>query len=113
MNIFDYEKFQLIKRDSRELRTYLFSDNDINEWTKLIIIYNIYLFFSHFYVLYVFAEYFSNNNKSFNEDYKKIFMLFFILCNTQNNYRYFILNVSKIDVKLANSFYKNTNEYFI
>ena len=40
MNIEDITKYQLIKRDIRELKSYLFTDNDINNWNKLIVIYN-------------------------------------------------------------------------
>jgi hypothetical protein len=109
----NFEKLNLIKRDSRELKAYLFDENDINDWTKIIIIYNIYLFMVHYFIIYMFVDYFKYSQNSFNEDYRKIFMMFFILCNLQNTYKYFILNVSKIDYKLGTRFYKNTNEYFI
>jgi hypothetical protein len=109
----DLEKLQIIKRDVRTLRTYLFSNNNENDWMKLIIIYNIYIMISHMYILYTFADYFMYSKKTFQEDFKKIFILFFILCNAQNTYRYFILNVSKVNTQLADSLYKNTKEYFI
>jgi len=108
MNIEDITKYQLIKRDIRELKSYLFTDNDINNWNKLIVIYNFYLFFSHLYVLYVLVDVLSKSNQSFYDEYRKIFLMFFVLCNLQNTYRYFIINVSKINYNLANILYSNT-----
>ena len=113
MNIENITKYQLIKRDIRELKGYLFTENDINDWNKLIIIYNFYLFFSHLYVLYVLVDVLSKNQKSFNSEFRQIFLMFFVICNLQNNYRYFILNVSKINYNLASNLYSNTKEYFI
>lgn len=113
MNIEDIKKYQLIKRDIRELKGYLFTDNDINDWNKLIVIYNFYLFLSHLYVLYVLIDVLSISQNSFNSEYKQIFLMFFVLCNLQNTYRYFIMNVSKINYNLANNLYANTKEYFI
>ena len=113
MDMIDIQNFALLKRDVRALKAYLFTDNDINGWRKLIIIYNMYLLISHMYVLYKFAEYFSYSDKSFSEDFKKVFMLFFVICNLQNTYRYGILNVSKIDPFLANDMYKHSKEYFV
>jgi hypothetical protein len=109
----DFEKFQLIKRDCRELRSLLFGYNIINDWQKLIVIYNIYLFISHIYVLYMFTDYFGHSTNSFEDDFKKIFITFFVICNLQNTYRYFILNIAKLNYRLAKSMYNNTNEYFI
>jgi hypothetical protein len=113
MNIKNIEKYQLIRRDIRELKVYLFTDNDINDWNKLIVIYNFYLFLSHLYVLYVLVNVLSKSDKSFNSEYRQIFLMFFVLCNLQNTYRYFIMNTSKINYNLANNLYKNTKEYFI
>jgi hypothetical protein len=113
MNIENIRKYQLIKKDIGELKSYLFTDNDINDWNKLIVIYNFYLFFSHLYVLYVITDVLSKSQKSFNSEYKQIFLMFFVLCNLQNTYRYFIMNVSKINYNLANNLYSNTKEYFI
>jgi hypothetical protein len=109
----DFEKLYLIKRDARVLKEYLFNENDINNWMKLIVIYNIYLFMVHYFIIYMFVDYFQYSQNNFNDDYRKTFIMFFVLCNLQNTYKYFILNVSKIDYNLGYSFYKNTNEYFI
>jgi len=109
----DFEKLHLIKRDARVLKAYLFNENDINDWTKLIVIYNIYLFMLHYFIIYMFVDYFQYSQNNFNDDYRKTFIMFFVICNLQNTYKYFILNVSKIDYNLGNSIYKNTNEYFI
>jgi hypothetical protein len=103
----------LVKKDFRELRTYIFNENDINNWDKIIILYNFYLFFNHLYILYILFDYISHSKESFTNDFKSIYLFFFILCNLKNSYLYFILNVSKMDVNLGNSIYNNTKEYFI
>jgi len=104
----------LIKRDFRELRSYVFGENDINDWDRLIIIYNLYLFFNHLYILYALIDYISKDkNQSFLNQFKNIYLFFFILCNVRTSYFYFIYNVAKINKNLSDSFYKNTKEYFI
>ena len=55
----------------------------------------------------------NDNNTEFGHQFKNIYIFFFILCNLKNSYGYFILNVHKIDPKLANSFFKNTHHYFL
>jgi hypothetical protein len=106
-------KLQLIKRDVRDIKKYIFEDNDLNNWCKLIIVYNFYLFYSHMYILQQIAIYMMDSKNSFSDDFKKIYMFFFILCNLRSTYLYFILNVGKIDYNLSMRFYKNTKEYFI
>jgi hypothetical protein len=113
MNILNNNSFQLIRRDIRELKSYLFQDNDINDWDKIIVIYNFYLFYSHFYILYNLMNYINHNNTNLLDQYKSIYLFFFILCNIRNSYLYFILNVSKINNNLANSLYNNTKKYFL
>jgi hypothetical protein len=107
-------EFVLIKRDFRDLKIHLFSNNNINDWNKILIIYNLYLFFNHLYISYNLINIISNdNNTEFRHQFKNIYIFFFILCNLKNSYGYFILNVYKIDPKLANSFFKNTHHYFL
>jgi len=103
----------LIRNDFRELRGFLFEENNINDWDKIIVIYNIYLFFNHVYMLYYLLDNIMKNNISFTQQFKIIYLFFFLLCNLKNSYLYFILNVNKIDSKLANSLYHNTKKYFI
>ena len=46
---------ELIKRDIRALRNTLFGENDINDWSKIIILYNIFLMYNfaqlNFYIM--------------------------------------------------------------
>ena len=106
-------KLKLIKYDITVLKKHLFTNNDINDWYKLIIIYNFYLIVAHIYIMYSISIYMAHSTTSFNKDFMKTYLFFFIMCNLQSSYRYFIINVSKIDPLLANSLYGNTKEYFI
>lgn len=103
----------LIRNDFRTLRGFLFSENNVNDWDKIIVLYNIYLFFNHIYMLYYLLDTINKDKSSFIEQFKLIYLFFFLLCNLKNSYLYFILNVNRIDSKLANSFYHNTKEYFM
>jgi hypothetical protein len=103
----------LIKNDFRELRHFLFEDNNINDWDKIIVIYNMYLFFNHVYMLYYLLDNLMKDKSSFTTQFKTIYLFFFLLCNLKNSYLYFILNVNKIDNKLAHSLYTNTKQYFV
>lgn len=103
----------LIKQDFRELRGHLFTENNINDWDKIIILYNFYLFFNHLYILYILLDYIQHQNTSFIQQFKTIYLFFFILCNLRNSYLYFICNVSKINKELGNSMYNNTKQYFM
>jgi hypothetical protein len=113
MDTFNSNNFQLIKKDIGVLKQYIFKDNDINDWSKIIIIYNFYLIFNHLYFIYNFIEYMGKNNHNFILQFRNIYIFFYMLCNLKNSYLYFILNVYKIDKNLADSLYKNTKEYFI
>jgi hypothetical protein len=114
MDTFNYNNFQLIKRDIRTLKHYIIKDNDINDWNKIIIIYNFYLIFNHLYIAYYLIDHISkDNNNNFVVQFGNIYVFFFILCNLRNSYLYCILNISKIDKNLANSLYGNTKEYFV
>ena len=118
MNNTDYNaknNFQLIRQDFKELRIILFTENNVNDWNKIIIIYNLYLFFNHLYITYLLMEYISKDKtpKNFRNDFKDIYVFFFILCNLKNAYAYFIYNVSKVDPKLSLNILNHTKEYFI
>ncbi len=103
----------LVRNDIRQLRAYIFQENNINDWDKVIIMYNFYLFCNHLYILYNLFSYITLDKKaSFSQQFKHIYMFFFILCNLKNSYMYFILNVSKIDMALANNLYAHTKDYF-
>ena len=104
--------FQLVKRDLRQLKSHIFNQNKINDWDKIIILYNFYLFFSHAYISYYLLDIVTKKNNNIKEDFKSIFLFFFILCNLRTSYLYFILNIRKIDVNLSESLYKNTKQYF-
>lgn len=114
MNLVDNQNFQLIKRDFRELKKDLFQENNINDWDKIIIIYNIYLFYSQIFILYKMLDFISKDtNDDFVNNFKNIYIFFYILCCVKNLYANFIYNVSKINLPLAISFLKNTHKYFI
>jgi hypothetical protein len=103
----------LIRNDFRELRGFLFSENNVNDWDKIIVLYNMYLFFNHVYMLYYLLDTITKDNGSFTQQFKSVYLFFFLLCNLKNSYLYFILNVNRIDSKLATSFYHNTKTYFM
>ena len=107
--------FQLIRQDFKELKIILFTENNVNDWNKIIIIYNLYLFFNHLYITYLLMDYISKDKtpKNFSNDFKNIYVFFFILCNLKNAYAYFIYNVSKVDPKLSLNILNHTKEYFI
>jgi len=115
MDIISNNKFQLIRSDVKSLKIHLFGDNNINDWNKIIIIYNLYLFFNNLYISYLLIDYISkdNSNSNLSKDFKNIYVFFFILCSLKSSYLYLIYNTSKIDPNLANSLYNNTKEYFI
>jgi hypothetical protein len=103
----------LIQNDFRALKGYIVADNDVNNWDKIIILYNIYLFFNHVQMIYYLMDYIQNDKLSFGEQFKTVYLFFFLLCNLRNSYMYFILNVSNIDKNLGDSFYNNTSQYFM
>ncbi len=104
----------LVRDDIRQLKQYIFQDNDINNWDKVIILYNFYLFYNHLYILYSLFNYINHDKStSFSKQFKHIYMFFFILCNLKNSYMYFILNVSKINLALGNNLYEHTKQYFM
>jgi hypothetical protein len=114
MNSLDSNNFQLIKRDFRELRENLFGENKINDWDKIVIIYIMSIFFNNLYVLYNLIDIVSkDNNSSFQNQFKNIYILFFITCSVRSSYGYFLNNVMKINPKLGHSIFNNTHKYFV
>jgi len=114
MNIVKNSNFRLIRADFKVLKGDLFDDNSINEWNKIIIVYNLYLFFNNLFILYSLINIISNDKSTkFEDQFKNVYLLFFIMCSIKNSYAYFILNVSKINPDLAYSFFKNSHKYFI
>lgn len=105
-------KFQLIKRDVRILQKYISDNNDINNWRKIILIYNIYLLYNYLQINYYLINILSASNKPFKDEFKSIFLFFYMICSLNSTYSYFILNTSKIDYNLAMSFHNNLKEYF-
>lgn len=116
MEILTSPKFQLIKQDIKIIKKDIFEENNINDWDKLLIVYNFCLFLNHLYLSYILIDELandkSNNNSSFVIQFKNIYILFFILCNLKNSYGYLIYNISKINAKVAYSLFNNTKEYF-
>ena len=104
-------KFQLIKKDLREIKNDLFNINNIDDWNKLIIFYNIYLFFSQIYIFCYIFDCFVYDNKHFINEFKKIYIFFFIICNIKNSYLHLIKNIYNINKKVGLSLYENTKEY--
>jgi hypothetical protein len=111
MEIDNSDKFKLIKRDLRTLRTNLFDENEINNWRKIIIIYSLYLLHLQMYLSYCIIQY-CNNNRN-NNDFKMVFLFFFLICNIRTSYMYSIVNVYKINQPLANNLHSNLKEYFL
>ena len=103
---------ELIKKDFNELKIYLVSDNDINNWDKIIVIYTLYLFFNHLYILYVLMDIIKNDNRDFALQFKNVYIFFFILCGLRTSYLYSIKNISRINSDLSCSLFKNTKKYF-
>ena len=52
MELLNIHEFQLIKKDFSVLRQDLFEENGINDWDKIIIIYNFYLLINYVYYTY-------------------------------------------------------------
>jgi len=109
-NFDNSEKFKLIKRDLRTLRTNLFDENEINNWRKLIIIYSLYLLHLQIYLSYCIMQYCNNSS---NNNFKMVFLFFFLICNIRTSYMYSIVNVYKINQPLAHNLHTNLKEYFL
>ena len=112
MDSVNENKLQLVKQNVKDLQKYIFNDNDINNWRKIIIIYNIYLLYNYTRINYHLINVLINSNKDFKDEFKTLFFFFYFLCNLKTSYSYFILNTSKIDYNLAMRFHTNLKEYF-
>lgn len=112
-----YNNFQLVKANTRELHKYLVSDNEVNDWDKIIIIYNFYIFFSNLYIAYYLISMLTKNNNNNNNniiiEFRNVYLLLYILCSIRTSYLYLIKNVCKINLILGTNLYNNTNKYFI
>ena len=92
----------LIRRDIRAIKSYLFQPNSIHDWRKIILLYNIYLLYTHCHLLYCFYT-----MLHVHHNIKCIFLFLYIFNSLRNYYICFIGNIAKIDYFLANRFYEN------
>lgn len=113
MDIINSNKFQLIRSNIKEIKGYIINDNHISDWRKIIIVYNFYLFFSNLYIAYHLIDVLSKGDQNFIEQFRNVYLFFFILCSVRTSYMYLIINISKIDATLGNNLYNNTKEYFM
>jgi len=98
----DFENFSLIKRDARVLKKIIFGQNEINDWNKIIILYNLYLIVNFYQLNFYLVDFLSaNKNSTFKDDFKHLYLLFFFLCSLKASYGYLIVNVNKVDNELA------------
>ena len=112
-NLEDYKKLLLIKRDARELRSIIFGENDKNDWTKLIILYTMFLLYQHLYLVYHYMNIIAKSGpNNFRKDFINIFMFFYFITNLKGAYQGMIYSVAKVDYKLAHSMHGNMKEYF-
>jgi hypothetical protein len=112
MDFLNSEKFQLIKRDTRELQKTLFNENDINDWSKIIILYNIYLIYSQLTLAYSLFDKLVNDKSSFEKQFTKIYAFFFLMCSLKTSYLYFIYNLSKVNYDLSMNMHNNFKNFF-
>jgi uncharacterized protein (DUF608 family) len=95
----------LIKRDLRQLSKTIYEENNINDWRKLIIMYNIYLIYSQtVLILYCLSIDMTHN-------FRSIYLFLFLCSSLQNSYAYGILNIHKINPSLASSIHNNFVDY--
>ena len=107
------DKLQLVKVNLKELHKYIIYDNNINNWDKIIIIYNFYIFFSNLYIAYYLINLLHNDNNNIITQFKNIYIFFYILCSIRTTYLYLIKNICKINIILGTNLYNNTHKYFI
>jgi len=113
MDIINSNKFQLIRSNIKDLKSYIINDNHISDWQKIVIVYNFYLFFSNLYIAYYLIDVLSKGDQNFMVQFRNVYLFFFILCSVRTSYMYLIINISKIDAKLGMDLYNNTKEYFM
>lgn len=112
MEFLNSNEFQLIKRDTRELQKILFTENDVNDWAKIIILYNIYLVYNQIMLAYSLFDILINDKSSFEKQFTKIYAFFFLLCSIKTSYLYFIYNLSKTDYDLSMKMHNNLKNFF-
>ena len=114
LQLVNFKKLILLKNNFKRIKDIVFGINDTNEWNKLIIIYNIILFFNHIYLFCIIIDNIRCNSKSnYLNEFINIYVIFFILCNIRTSYIYLIFNIYRIDKVCATNFYMNTKDYFI
>jgi hypothetical protein len=106
-------KLQLIKANLKELKQYIVDENELNNWDKIIIIYNFYIFFSNLYVAYYLINLLSKDNNNIVIQFRNVYLFFYILCSIRTTYLYLIKNICKINIKLGISLYNNSCNYFM
>ena len=93
----------LVKRDLRQVSKIIYENNNVDNWTKIILVYNLYLVFSQILLVSYMINCLDINKFNLRTTY----LLFFIMCNLQNAYGYGIKNIHKINPSLANSLHEN------
>lgn len=104
---------QLIKANLRELKQYIVHDNELNNWDKIIIVYNFYIFFSNLYVAYHLISILSKDNDNIAIQFRNVYLFFYILCSIRTTYLYLIKNICKINMVLGINLYNNSCNYFL
>ena len=112
MEFLNSDEFQLIKRDTRELQKILFTENDVNDWAKIIILYNMYLVYNQIILAYSLFNILVNDKSAFEKQFTKIYAFFFLLCSIKTSYLYFIYNLSKTDYDLSMKMHNNLKNFF-
>ena len=97
----------LVKRDLRQVSKIIYENNNVDDWTKIILVYNLYLVFSHILLVSYMINCLDINKFNLRTTY----LLFFIMCNLQNAYGYGITNIYKINPSLANNLHENLKNW--
>jgi hypothetical protein len=113
MELFNSSEFRLIKKDFSNLRKDLFEENNINDWDKLIIIYNFYLLLNYVYFTYDLLNIVNKDNADFRTQFLSLYLFFYCFTSMQSCYLYFIKNVCKINYKLGLEIHQNLKDFFI
>ena len=100
MDIITSPTFRLIKNDLTKIRECIIYNNDIDNWSKIAIVYNIFIFFQMSYLAFTF----SNNNP---------YYFLFSIVVIRSLYIQFILNILKIDKNIGISLFNLTKNFFI
>ncbi len=113
MELLNIKEFQLIKKDFSVLRQDLFEENGINDWDKLIIIYNFCMLINYVYYTYSLLGVLYKDNSHFREQFLNVYLFFYCITSLNDCYLYFIKNVYRINPKLALQMHENLKEYFL